>query len=192
MSDERSTRSEPPLAALGQLLAERGLRYELFAIGGGALHLLGLITRPTRDIDVVGLVRDKQLVPVESLPEPLQRAVADTAALFRLSPEWFNAGPRALVEFGLPKGALERAHRRAWGGLVLHIADRRDQICFKLYAAVDQGPRSKHFDDLGRLAPTTDELLEAAAWARTHDPSEGFRRELQGALRDLGVRDGNA
>jgi uncharacterized nucleotidyltransferase DUF6036 len=47
---------DPPLAALGQLLAERGLRYELLAIGGGALQLLGLITRPTRDIDVVALV----------------------------------------------------------------------------------------------------------------------------------------
>lgn len=182
---------EPPLAALGQLLAERGFRYELFAIGGGALHLLGLITRPTRDIDVVGLVRQDQVVPVESLPEPLRRAIADTAAVFQLPPDWFNAGPRSLVDLGLPAGALERAHRREWGGLVLHIADRRDQIFFKLYASVDQGPRSKHFDDLRRLAPTKHELLEAAEWAQTHDPSEGFRQELRGALRDLGISDGD-
>jgi len=86
---------------------------------------------------------------------------------------------------------LERTHRREWAGLVLHIADRRDQIFFKLYAAVDQGPRSKHFDDLRRLEPTVDELRAAAAWARTHDPSEGFREELRGALRDLGVADGD-
>lgn len=182
---------EPPLAILGQLLAERGLRYELFAVGGGALHLLGLITRPTRDIDVVALVRDETLVPLESLPAPLRRAIEDTAALLRLPPDWFNAGPRALVELGLPKGALERAHRREWGGLVLHIADRRDQVFFKLYAAVDQGPRSKHFEDLRRLEPTEQELRDAAAWARTHDPSEGFRQELRGALRDLGVSDGD-
>ena len=37
---------EEPVAALEQLLAERGQRYELMAIGGGALQLLGLITRP--------------------------------------------------------------------------------------------------------------------------------------------------
>ncbi len=180
-----------PLAALGGLLAERGLRYELFAVGGGALHLLGLITRPTRDIDVVGLVEDGHLVPLASLPAPLIRAIEDTATVFRLPRDWFNAGPRALVDLGLPEGALQRAHEREWGGLVLHIADRRDQIFFKLYAAVDQGPRSKHFDDLRRLEPTAAELLAAGTWAETHDPSEGFRTELRGALRELGVTDGD-
>ena len=73
----------------------------------------------------------------------------------------------------------------------LQIADRRDQIFFKLYAAVDQGPRSKHIEDLRRLKPTADELRAAAAWARTHDPSVAFRVELRGALRDLGIVDGD-
>lgn len=182
---------EGPLAALGQLLAERGLRYELLAVGGGALQLLGLITRPTRDIDVVAVVEDARLAPVAALPAPLERAIEDTAAVLHLPSDWFNVGPRALAELGLPEGILRRAHRREWGGLVLFIADRSDQIFFKLYAAVDQGPRSKHFADLQRLEPTADELHAAAAWARTHDPSEGFRQELRGALRDLGVRDGD-
>lgn len=83
--------------------------------------------------------------------------------------------------------ALARATSRHWGGLVLHLASRLDQIFFKLYAAVDQGPRSKHFEDLRRLVPSRDELVAAARWARTHDPSEGFRGELLKALRDLGV-----
>lgn len=182
---------EAPLAALGQLLDERGLRYELFAIGGGALHLLGLISRPTRDIDVVGEVKDAMVVPLAALPSPLERAVADTAAIFRLPSNWFNAGPHALVDLGLPEGALQRAHRRQWGSLVLHVADRQDQVFFKLYAAVDQGPRSKHFEDLRRLEPTREELHAAAAWARSHDPSDGFRRELRAALRELGVDHGD-
>ena len=182
---------EGPLGGLGELLRERGLRYELLAIGGGALQLLGLITRPTRDIDVVAMVTDADVVAMDTLPGPLMQAVADTAAVFRLPTTWFNAGPQSLTAFGLPHGILERAHRRAWGGLVLHIADRRDQIFFKLYAAVDQGPRSKHFDDLRRLEPTSAELKAAAAWAQTHDSSEGFRGELRGALRELGVDDGD-
>ena len=95
------------------------------------------------------------------------------------------------MDLGLPERMLERAHRREWGGLILHIADRRDQIFFKLYAAVDQGPRSKHFDDLRRLEPTVIELQAAASWARSHDPSEGFREELRRALRDLGLVDGD-
>lgn len=182
---------DEPLAVLGQLLQERGHRYALLAIGGGALQLLGLISRPTRDIDVVALVDGRELIALDGLPTPLQRAVEDSASVLRLPKTWFNAGPRSLMEFGLPERVLERAHPRTWGGLTLHIADRSDQIFFKLYAAVDQGPRSRHFDDLRRLRPTTDELRLAAAWARTHDPSEGFRSELRGALRSLGVNDGD-
>ncbi len=182
----------PPLGALGQLLGERGLRYELFAIGGGALHLLGLISRPTRDIDVVGLVSDAKVIAVDPLPAPLLHAIEDIAALFRLPRDWVNAGPRSLLDLGLPEGSLERAHQRTWGGLVLHIADRRDQIFFKLYAAVDQGPRSKHFEDLQRLEPTADELRAASEWAQSQDPSDGFGHELRAALRDLGVVDGDA
>lgn len=98
--------------------------------------------------------------------------------MFRLPTTWFNAGPRSLTDLGLPERILERAHRR-------------DQIFFKLYAAVDQGPRSKHFDDLRRLKPSSAELRAAAGWARSHDPSEAFNTELQGALRDLGITDGN-
>ena len=168
------TSFERPLAALGQLLAERGLHFELLVVGGGALQLLGLITRPTRDIDVVAVIESGQPAAVAAVPEPLESAINDTGAIFHLPPGWFNAGPRALIELGLPEGILARAHLREWGAL-----------------AVDQGPRSKHFADLQRLEPTADELRAAAAWARTHDPSEGFHQELRGALRDLGVRDGD-
>ena|SRR5688500_14141174 len=177
MSD-MSESFEGPLGGLGELLKDRGHRYELLAIGGGALQLLGLITRPTRDIDVIGLVADADVISMATLPGPLQQAVEDTATVFRLPTTWFNAGPRSLTDLGLPEGILERAHRR-------------DQIFFKLYAAVDQGPRSKHFDDLQRLKPSSAELRDAAAWARSHDPSEAFNTELQGALRDLGITDGN-
>jgi hypothetical protein len=189
MTEDLSADFEEPLKTLGQLLRERGLHFELLAIGGGALNLLGLIARPTRDIDVVALVDDGRLVTLTELPGPLQQAVEDTAKILRLPSEWFNAGPHSLTDLGMPNGVLQRAHRREWGGLILHLADRSDQIFFKLYAAVDQGPRSKHLEDLRRLKPTADELRAAAAWARTHDPSEGFAHELRGALRDLGIDD---
>lgn len=65
----------------------------------------------------------------------------------------------------------------------MHVASRLDQIHFKLYAATDQGPRSKHIGDLRALSPSRDELLAAARWCRNHDPSPGFLMSLHGALR---------
>jgi len=90
----------------------------------------------------------------------------------------------------LPEGFAERAERRTYGSLVLHIASRLDQVHLKLYASVDQGPRSKHVADLRLLSPSRDELLAAARWTRQHDPSEPFREELIETLRFFGVQDG--
>jgi len=53
---------------------------------------------------------------------------------------------------------------------------------------VDQGA-GKHEADLRALNPTRDELLAAARWTRTHDPSEGFREQLVAALAYLEVED---
>jgi hypothetical protein len=64
-------------------------------------------------------------------------------------------------------------------------------ICFKLYAAVDQGPRSRHLQDLRELRPDRDELLAAARWTVTHDASSGYRSLLVNALRLLGLEDPN-
>ena len=69
------------------------------------------------------------------------------------------------------------------------LAGRLDHICLKLYATVDQGMRSKHAADLIALLPTEDELLAAARWSQTHDPSEGFRQSLAYTLAALGVKD---
>jgi hypothetical protein len=78
----------------------------------------------------------------------------------------------------LPEGFLHRCLVLDFGGLVARIASRVDQVHFKLYAATDQGERSKHFHDLRDLEPNSAELLAAARWCRTHDPSPGFRGAL--------------
>ena len=136
---------EQPLATLGELLEQRGLHYDLLAVGGGALLLLGLVARPTKDIDVVGVIGSGVVRVSRTLPEPLNQAIADTAVLLGLRPDWLNAGPAALTELGLPDGTLARAVIRDWRGLRLRLASRIDQIHFKLYAAADQGPDSRHF-----------------------------------------------
>ena len=180
------------LQALGDVLEARGLTYELVVVGGSSLLLLGLLERPTRDLDALAIIEDGAYVRAEPFPLPLAQAVASVGRAFRLSEDWLNPGPTDLLRFGLPEGFRERTTLRRFGALTLHIAGRFDQVCFKLYAAVDQGPRSRHLQDLDELGPDRDELLTAARWSITYDPSPGYRSVLVETLRRLGLEDADA
>lgn len=149
--------------------------------------LLGLVARPTADVDIVALVQDGRYRVATPLPPPLEEAQAEVGAALGLGEEWLNPGPTDLLDFGLPEGFEDRVKTLTFAGLTVRLAGRLDQIYFKLYAAVDQGHRSKHFADLQQLDPTEDELVGAARWTVQHDPSEGFRRVLLEALARLGV-----
>ena len=189
MSDFTTQILEEALATLGELLESEGHAYELAAIGGGSLLLQGRLRRTTLDLDVVARLESSQYLSAEPLPRPLRQAVEEVARVYGLEPRWLNAGPTDLLRFGLPAGFHDRTETRRYSSLTLHLAGRLDQIAFKLYAAVDHGPRSKHFLDLQELAPTLDELLFGARWAVTHDPSAAFRDQLEQALELLGVSD---
>ncbi len=175
------------LFTLGEVLASRGVSVEIVAVGGGALLLLGLISRATKDIDIVALMRDGQLVSAKFLPPELEQARNDVALALGLPVDWLNAGPSQLLDFGLPDGFETRTVPMRYHGLTVHLAGRLDQIFFKFYAAVDRGPRSKHLADLQQLKPTNDELIKAAEWARGHDPSPSFLKMSRQALSYLGV-----
>lgn len=184
---------ETALAALGELLAARGLHYEVVLVGGGNLILRELINRPTtKDLDVLGERTADGVTPIRPLPEPLRDAVIDVGRTYGLADDWLNTGPDSLLDLGLPDGFIERLERRDFGGLVAWLAGRFDMVCFKLYASADQGSRSRHFQDLRDLEPVHDDLLAAARWARSHDPSSGFRSLLVETLRALGVEDADA
>ena len=184
---------ETALRALGELLEARGLHYEVVLIGGGNLILRGLVTRPTtKDLDLLGEWTADGVKPMRPMPEPFRIAILDVAHTYGLASDWLNLGPASLLDFGLPDGLLERLERQDYGGLVAWLADRFDMICFKLYAAVGQGPRSRHIQDLRELRPNRDELGAGARWTITHDPSPGFRSLLVDALRQLGLEDADA
>ena len=104
------------------------------------------------------------------MPEPLRDAVVDVGRAFGLANDWLNTGPDSLLDLGLPEGFAERLERRDFGGLVAWLAGRFDMVCFKLYAAVDQGPRSRHFQDSPSWSLNRDELLAAARWAMQPRP----------------------
>lgn len=173
------------LKTLGKILAERHLHFEVVAIGGGGLLLLGMITRPTKDVDVVALIDKGNFISAKHLPKPLLEAIIEVGVALRMGSNWMNTGPSDLFTMGLPEGFADRMSTRHYGSLTLHLAGRFDQICFKLYATVDQGPSSKHFGDLKSLKPTTTELKKAASWCKTHDVSDAFAANLSETLTAL-------
>lgn len=182
-----STTLKEALEVLGSYLSDKGLKYELAAIGGGALLLLGRIIRPTKDLDIVALMDRNKLISAHPLPTPLLQAIKEVGSALKLPDDWVNSAPADLWKMGLPEGFQDRLDPLHFGGLTLYCASRFDQICFKLYASIDQGPTSKHFDDLKRLQPTREELEKAGNWCKTHDVSEEFAQTLGEALRELGV-----
>jgi len=182
---------EEALTTLGEHLQDRGAAYDVVVIGGGALLLLGLIERPTKDLDAVARVEEGRWLRAEPFPSGLARAVSDVADALALEADWLNPGPAGLVDLGLPVGFEERAAVRTYGGFTLRLAAVEDLIAFKLYAAADHWPdRSRHLADLCRLTPAPEALVAAARWCRTHDPSVGFRDMLLlPVLAELGVED---
>lgn len=159
----------------------------IIVCGGSSLIATGLVKRATKDVDIVALLSpSSKLESAKPLPKELLKASAQVARDLGLSENWLNSDPGDLMEFGFPDGFLERLQKREYGKrLTVNYIGRLDQIHFKVYAAVDQGP-GHHVDDLRALEPTFEEMEAASRWAMTHDQSEGFRAVLIQMLEVLG------
>jgi hypothetical protein len=178
------------LGALGEQLRALGKRTEIVVIGGSALTALGLVSRATRDVDLVAIAEGGELRSANPLPEALREARDRVARDFDLDPNWLNAGPTDLLKWGLPEGFMSRIVTRRYGdALTVNFAGRFDQIHFKLFAMVDQAG-GRHEADLRALHPNGQELVAAARWSITQDPSPGYRMVLGDALKALGIDNG--
>lgn len=180
---------ERALDLLGALLEARGQSYEIVVVGDSALLLLGIINRPTKDLDILALVSQGVYVSAQPLPEGLATAARDVATNLGLASDWLNSGPTLQLQTGLPAGFHERVETRIYRTLAVHIASRLDHIYLKFYATVDHLGKGKHADDLRRLAPVRQELLDAAAWAQGQDVSLPFAQMVADTLRAFGVVD---
>lgn len=187
---------EDALTLLSATLEAHGVApVELVVIGGAAMNVLGIAVRPTRDVDVLGIADstrgrdDVMLIKQKPLPVPIMEAAAVVAAALGLDPDWLNAGPADLLDWGLPEGFGSRLTPRRYGThLIVHFPSREDLICFKVYAAADVGV-GRHTEDLAALRPSFEELRRGAQWAHSQDPSEGFRTMLLSLLQYMGCDD---
>lgn len=175
----------------GRLALAGAPRFNLVVCGGTALIATNLIPRTTKDVDIVALMDDGgALLDPEPLPQSLVNAAGIVAVDLGLPEDWLNNGPSSgdggLFRLGLPVDFVKRLAWKIFGeNLSVGFIGRIDQIYFKLYAAVDQRG-GYHADDLQLLTPTDEELLQAARWARTHDPSEGYLQSLEWFLGEFG------
>lgn len=175
-----------------QLCLEDAAPLHLVVCGGSALIALGLVPRTTRDLDLLALEQEGQLVAPVPLPPPLLAAAEGVAMGLGLPQDWLNNGPSSgeggLFQIGLPEGLQERLTTRVYGPtLTVSFIGRADQIPFKLWASVDRG--GYHIDDLLKLQPTEEEIRAAALWTLEKDVSEGYRMLLGRLLTELGYAD---
>ena len=176
------------MSLLGNLMvARKRSPIHLVVCGGSALIALNLVTRTTKDVDVLATLDHGQLNCARPLPGWLLEDANAVRTELNLPDNWLNDGPadENLFRLGLPAGVAGRLVQREFGpALQVSFISRYDQIYFKLYAAADQGGR--HFTDLKKLSPTAEELLAAARWTFTQDISEGFRQIIGEVLQALG------
>jgi hypothetical protein len=134
------------LALLDEELRHAGIERELIICGGGALLTLEVISRETRDIDVIQ----------PEIDAALNAAAERVAAKAKLSPSWLNNGPSALAR-DLKPGWQERSVVIYQGKvLIIKSLERSDLIFSKLLAMCDRDEND--LDDLVGLRPTWDEV----------------------------------
>lgn len=166
-----------------EIIARFDAFLEATVVGGAALGLLGLISRETRDCDV--------LAP--SLPEEVLDAARRFASVVRsegavLRDDWLNNGPESLGSV-LPQGWRGRLQLAFKGQvIVLHTLAREDLLKTKLFALCDRG---LDLSDCMALAPTAAELAGALAWLEQQDLNPEWPAHVRATVADLGRRLGH-
>lgn len=189
MKIERSNIDEIFKALDAQIGVHGGIAINLVICGDTALAALELVSRTTKDADILGIMEMAQSKPfifaIKKMPDWLKRAAEVVGRDFGLPDNWLNIGPMSQLESGLPEGFVERLVIRKYGRyLSVYYIGRIDQIHFKLYAAVDRN--DYHTQDLLALKPSVQEMKTAAQWVLTQDVSETFRLLLRDFLERTG------
>ncbi len=171
------------LVSFDRYLAKRHLNFEAVAIGGAALNLLGVVSRLTKDCDILYPEIPRDIAEASRAFATEVRARGDT-----LQNDWLNNGPASLANQLLPQWQ-ERLQALFSGNVIrLRSLGRVDLLCAKLFALCDRGI------DLGdciALAPTTDELAKVLAWLELQDANPDWPAHVRATLVDLRRRLGH-
>ncbi len=177
------------LEAVGEQLALRGASVSMLLVGGAALSLRGFVSRTTLDVDVFALVDKtegkRSFRPPDPLPPALYESIEIVGRDFGLSHDWMNTLVASIWDQGVPESLPDDILWRTYGSLEIGLVGRQTLISLKLYAIIDQGKQSKHFEDLIELCPTDGELNIAVAWVSEQDASPEFRQFVTEAVQHV-------
>lgn len=175
-----------PRATLQQFdsfLAARGLLFDAVVVGGTALNLLGIISRPTRDCDVI-----HPAIPAPVLNAAQQFAAARRANGEELDDNWLNNGPSDLTRV-LGAGWEARTVVAFVGSaMVLRVLERGDLLKTKLFALCD---RATDLQDCVALKPTAEELADALLWVQAQDTNDEWPTHVRATFASLSRKVGH-
>jgi hypothetical protein len=163
-----------------EFLAQRNLTFEAVIIGGAALALLGIVSRQTRDCDI--------LDPL--LPKDIEQAAKEFAIALRqsgkiLQDNWLNHEPSSLSKLLPPTWPRNLQPLFKGQALVLHSLGRKDLLRTKLFALCDRGT---DLSDCLALKPSLNEIQEVLAWVQDQDANPDWPKHVVSVLSDLGAR----
>ncbi len=186
------------LGLLGELLeVENTEPIHLLVVGGAALLKANIVTRATRDIDVLASreIPEGDIAPMLRLPEPVRAAAEQVGAELGLKSGWLNTAT-ALFSIDLesyPPDVWPNLDEKDYGSrLKVSFLGRKGLIYFKFYAAIDpeRARRKADREDLVQLAPTREEAINAVGWLKKNGLVAGPRvEELNQVLTLIGHAD---
>jgi len=186
-----NTQYQEALQLLNQILKQKGADPEwLVVCGGAALQATGVIQRATKDVDVMATRNEihGDLSSAYPLSDNIKQAAKQVSELLSLPSNWINA---STAFFQLP---LENYPTYFWqdlsdveygSHLKISYLSRPGLITLKLYAALNR-KEQRDLTDLEALAPTEQELHNAADWVFEHVLDTNAHTHLMTIFRYLG------
>ncbi len=176
------------LTALGEILEREGAGpVDVVICGAMALAMQGIIDRPTRDIDGLGLVIRKRGRLVLSKPlmsNEFNQAVERVGIHFGAGKFWFSTAATILHDdTRLPSDLIKRAEVRQYGSnLTVRLCSRPDMVYLKMWAAIKRG--EPDIGDLMQMRISEEEAMAAAAWCLEQDKEA--KTDLIAVLKEVG------
>ncbi len=181
-------KAEEMLSALGTVLDEQGSEHvDIVVCGAMALLMQGMIDRPTRDIDGLGVVvyEGGSLVLKKPLmSKEFYAAVERVGSLYQEGRFWFSTAAITLHEDTvMPPDLVAGAQVRRYGPcLTIRACSRRHLVFLKMWAAIKRG--EPDIGDLVEMGISEEEAATASIWCLEQDPAA--LRELRAVLREVG------